>query len=446
MTSNIMASKYLLMAGLSVGLAACGDDVAGGGDGTSGETTLQQPSTGAPTTGLPGPDSTDSSGAPDQDDYGGSNDASSDDATTAADGESGPTDVGSTGEVQEAAVCGDGIVAGAEQCDDRNVLSGDGCSDGCLLETCGNGVVDAMEACDDGANGDPDDGCTAACQLPGCGDGYTQASLGEACDLGAANADAGECTTSCATAVCGDGLVFAGHEACDDGNAVEDDGCTGGCELPSCGDGLVQPGELCDPGVVSEESSCAITCKAKCLYLQPGPGPGKDTRAWSRPDMVDAKVPDWVEFSAMAWTWDGVPGVHRSFVAFDFSEIPPSAQVTSAILKLSGIGEHSSLSHSNASVLRRVVEPWQENGVSWNSQPATTSLHELTLSKSVAVDQDYQVSVLQLVKDSVIDPAHAHGFMLKLKDESYYAAMRFASSDHPVPSKRPWLQVCYRVD
>ncbi len=451
MALNIMAPRYfLLLAGLGVALAACGDDGVGAGE-TAGETTLQQTSTTSelPTTGLPGPHSSESSGSAGQEGSSGSEQESTSDASTLAGSSSGDTgDSGaeSTGEVEPAPACGDGIVGGQEQCDDGNALSGDGCSDECRLESCGDGFVDPNEACDDGANEDPDDGCTSACQLPACGDGLVQPSLGETCDLGAANADTGACTSSCAAAVCGDGLVLAGQEECDDGNAIAEDGCTVDCKLPSCGDGLVQPGELCDPGVISEEISCAPTCKAKCLYLQPGPATGKDTRAWSRPDMVNAKVPDWVEFTAMAWTWNGVPGVQRSFVAFDFSEIPASATVTSAMLKLSGIGEHSSLSHSNASVLRRVVDPWQENGVSWNSQPAATSLHEVTLSKSVAVDQDYQVSVLQLVKDSVIDPANGHGFMLRLKDESYYAAMRFASSDHPDPSKRPHLQVCYRVD
>lgn len=452
MTSNIMAPRYILLsAGLSVGLAACGDVTVGGGGSADGDTTLHQASTTdelEPTTGLPDPLSSDASGSMGLEGSGAVDESTSEGTTTAGSDteDTGVTGTESTDAVEPSPVCGDGVVDGAEQCDDGNTQGGDGCSDECRLESCGNGFVDLNEACDDSANEDPDDGCTAACQFPACGDGLIQASLGETCDLGPANADAGPCTSSCAAAVCGDGLVFADNEACDDGNAVADDGCTLDCELPSCGDGLVQPGELCDPGVMDEGTSCAVTCKAKCLYLQPGPGAGKDTRAWSRPDMVDANVPDWVEFTAMAWTWDGVPGVHRSFVEFDLSEIPASAHITSALLKLSGIGEHSSLSHSNASVLRRVVEPWQENGVSWNSQPATTSLHEVTLAKSVSVDQDYQVSVLQLVEDAVLDPAHAHGFMLGLKDESYYAAMRFASSDHPDAAKRPWLQVCYRVD
>jgi cysteine-rich repeat protein len=303
---------------------------------------------------------------------------------------------------------------------------------------------EGLAVCDD-ANQDQDDGCTASCQIPVCGDGFVQPGLGETCDQGMDNAESGQCTPSCAVAVCGDGLVLAGIEACDDGNAVANDGCTNDCKLPSCGDGLLQAGELCDLGQNGGDS-CSIDCKAKCLSLQPGPDLGNDTRAWSRPDKVNEKLSNWSEFSAIAWTWDGVPGVIRSFIQFDFSEIPQSAQVTSAMLNLYGIGKHSSLSHSNASVLRRVVDPWQEGGVSWASQPQATSLNEVTLPQSVNANQDYSVNLLPLVKYAVIDPDNSQGFSLRLKDESYYASMQFASSDHPDPSKRPRLQVCYRVE
>lgn len=453
----------LLSAGLSISAAACGDDAEVGGSGGS---TLDEPDMPGSTSGEPGSttgameaSSTSSAGSTGSASEGDSMNSTgstgsegttttttsmtSTTTTTTVGSSSGEVD-GSSGVV--APICGDGVVDGQEQCDDSNLQGGDGCSAACLLESCGNGVVDVGEACDDAANQNQDDGCTDTCQLPACGDGYVQPGIGESCDQGEGNLETGECTPSCTLAVCGDGLVRAGVEACDDGNAVANDGCTNDCKLPSCGDGLLQVGEVCDTGIQDDGTSCAIDCKAKCLYLQPGPDLGKDTRAWSRPDKVNEKISNWVEFSALAWTWDGVPGVMRSFIQFDFSEIPKTAKVTSALLNLYGIGKHSSLSHSNASVLRRVVDPWQEGGVSWASKPQTTALNEVALPQSVNPDQDYSVSVLPLVKDAVLDPDHAHGFMLKLNDESYYASMQFASSDHPDPSKRPRLQVCYRVE
>lgn len=83
-----------------------------------------------------------------------------------------------------------------------------------------------------------------------CGDGFVDP--GESCDESfAGNNDAGACTQGCKTASCGDGLVWAGHEACDQGpdnNDVKWGGCTTTCELgPRCGDGAFQPGdEECD--------------------------------------------------------------------------------------------------------------------------------------------------------------------------------------------------------
>lgn len=444
MNHRTSVRQYLLLsAGLSISAAACGDD---SGVGTSNSSTSDEPEMPASTSG--GPSQTTSSmegsstGTTSSASEGNSTGVDDSTSTTMAAGSSTGAVEGSSGE--PVPMCGDGLVDSEEQCDDGNILGGDGCSDSCHLESCGNGVVDVGEVCDD-ANQDQDDGCTASCQIPVCGDGFVQPGLGETCDQGMDNAESGQCTPSCAVAVCGDGLVLAGIEACDDGNAVANDGCTNDCKLPSCGDGLLQAGELCDLGQNGGDS-CSIDCKAKCLSLQPGPDLGNDTRAWSRPDKVNEKLSNWSEFSAIAWTWDGVPGVIRSFIQFDFSEIPQSAQVTSAMLNLYGIGKHSSLSHSNASVLRRVVDPWQEGGVSWASQPQATSLNEVTLPQSVNANQDYSVNLLPLVKYAVIDPDNSQGFSLRLKDESYYASMQFASSDHPDPSKRPRLQVCYRVE
>jgi cysteine-rich repeat protein len=91
-----------------------------------------------------------------------------------------------------------------------------------------------------------------------CGDG-TQ-TPGEACDDGEANQDDayGGCTSLCRRGPrCGDGKLQAAKEACDDGANItpystDGEGCAPGCELPaSCGDAQVDSlfGEACDDGV-----------------------------------------------------------------------------------------------------------------------------------------------------------------------------------------------------
>src|SRR5262245_55260467 len=59
--------------------------------------------------------------------------------------------------------------------------------------------------------------------------------------------------------VCGDGIVGPG-EACDDGNAVDEDACTSVCELARCGDGIPQPGEECDDGNTDSTDACVASC------------------------------------------------------------------------------------------------------------------------------------------------------------------------------------------
>ena len=55
------------------------------------------------------------------------------------------------------------------------------------------------------------------------------------------------CQGICQAGICGDGLV-APTEACDDGNAVDNDACRNDCMFPpltGCGNLIVEPGELC---------------------------------------------------------------------------------------------------------------------------------------------------------------------------------------------------------
>ncbi len=80
----------------------------------------------------------------------------------------------------------------------------------------------------------------------------------EACDDGnAVNDD--ECTNACKLPTCGDSIVN-GKEECDDGNAVNTDTCTSACELAACGDGYQQSGETCDDGNTTAGDGCNATC------------------------------------------------------------------------------------------------------------------------------------------------------------------------------------------
>ncbi|MDC0717558.1 DUF4215 domain-containing protein [Nannocystis bainbridge] len=133
-------------------------------------------------------------------------------------------------------VCGDGQLDPGEACDDGNDDDADNCKADCSLHACGDGLVGPNEACDDGNEVDDDD-CSNDCQSPLCGDGIVQADVGEVCDDGMFNADDAACTLACKAAKCGDGLLWAGMEACDDGNPIDDDACANDCTVATCDDG-----------------------------------------------------------------------------------------------------------------------------------------------------------------------------------------------------------------
>jgi hypothetical protein len=187
------------------------------------------------------------------------------------------------------------------------------------------------------------------------------------------------------------------------------------------------------------------------LDLQPGPVDGKDV-------MLDDYYPNTnsgngEELNSLAWTVSGTPMAQRSLLQFDLSAIPLLSIITSAELTLynnptstNGLlnGEHSQLSGSNQSWLRRVVTAWTENTVTWNTAPLTTATNETSLPADTDVHQDYVIDVRNLVQDMVNNPSTSFGFMLQLDTEQYYRCLLFASSDHPNTALHPKLNICYK--
>jgi cysteine-rich repeat protein len=197
--------------------------------------------------------------------------------------------------------CGNGVVTQGEICDDSNLVSGDGCDANCTPTGCGNGIVTEGEACEPPGVGTCGPDCQRICVGdPDCADAdpctVAERCVGTACAVDPAPTDDGEpCTVDscdasgvhhvamedgaacvlaaqpgaralclagvCGVSRCGDGWVDAGApgggEACDDGDAVDDDGCTNACTLPRCGDGIVQAGEECDGG-----AQCSASCRS----------------------------------------------------------------------------------------------------------------------------------------------------------------------------------------
>ena len=176
---------------------------------------------------------------------------------------------------------------------------------------------------------------------------------------------------------------------------------------------------------------------------------------------VNTYYGDNARISAEVWTNGGSLTYLRSLLDFDLSSIPSTAVVTDARLNLyspnpqnTATDKHysylstgsNSTYKSNASYLKRIVTPWDENHVTWNTQPQTISLNQISLNQSSSYLQDYlNIDIKNTLQDMVHKPDSAYGLMLMLQNETTYARMTFTSSDYSNVSIQPHLTVKYKV-
>lgn len=183
--------------------------------------------------------------------------------------------------------------------------------------------------------------------------------------------------------------------------------------------------------------------------LQPNADAGTDAVVWSLEPIVN--YGDFIELRAMDWTWDGEQGTHRSFFQFNLGNIPVNAEICYAYLSLyhndtTSSQYNSSLSGPNTSVLSRVITPWSENLVTWDTQPSITMTNSVTIPESVLLYEDMlDIDVTAMVADMIADPMNSFGFSLRLETEEFYRRRVFATSDNPDSTRHPKLELCYSL-
>lgn len=149
-----------------------------------------------------------------------------------------------------------------------------------------------------------------------------------------------------------------------------------------------------------------------------------------------------------AYTISGSNGglnVNRALIDFDLTSIPKGSIITSANLNLYAIGQLGILNGhvgNNNSVLQRITEDWKEDKVTWNAQPSTTNINQVSLPASNNSLEDYlNIDVTSLVQDLIDN--NNYGVLLKLENEIKTNALLFCSSNHPDINKHPKIEVCY---
>jgi len=190
-----------------------------------------------------------------------------------------------------------------------------------------------------------------------------------------------------------------------------------------------------------------ITPPEFTVEIQPGPEDGKDAQLWTiMPDNNYGNIP---KFDCSGWTHSGDPGVNRGIIDFDLSSIPENAVITDAKLNLYFVClEPSYFGHTgeNDAYLQLITQPWEENTVTWNTQPATTEDFQVYLPPSADPYMDYtDLDVTELVQKLQSEPETYHGIMLRLLNENPYRCLLFASSDLDTAEMRPKLVVTYTL-
>jgi hypothetical protein len=189
------------------------------------------------------------------------------------------------------------------------------------------------------------------------------------------------------------------------------------------------------------------------MFFQPGPVTGKDA-------MISNLEPDknfgdyrYFEATFMTEPLLTVMRSNRSLIFFDMSKLPKSAVIKKAVLKLMydlPLPWDSTIFISgNATavkpygVLQRIIEPWEENTVTWNRQPKTSEVGQVFIQPFIKNSNAIEVDVTSLIVMTGTNTLPNNGMLFKLGSNERFKGFRFASSDYPDSLMRPRLSVQY---
>ncbi|MEO8761131.1 MAG: DNRLRE domain-containing protein [Bacteroidia bacterium] len=188
----------------------------------------------------------------------------------------------------------------------------------------------------------------------------------------------------------------------------------------------------------------APSSDSTCVVFQPDTA-GKDAYITSLSS--SANYGTYIENDAISWTNGGTAFNSRSLIQFNLSSIPTTAVVTSAVLSLYGDTSTSNTqgsTGSNAAYLNMITSSWQENTVTWNNQPTTTTTNQVIVPQSTSTSQNYpSINIANFVQSWVTTPSANNGMMLDLQTEATYRSLVLCSSDYPHAGQHPKLEVCY---
>jgi len=151
------------------------------------------------------------------------------------------------------------------------------------------------------------------------------------------------------------------------------------------------------------------------------------------------------------WTAGSTAEIGRSYIKFDYSDLPADVIIVSAQLSLyadptptAGNLVDAHFGNANSIFIQRINSDWSPTTIKWNNQPTSITTNQVSLLSTTSNFQnDLNIDVSALVRDMLVNGNY--GFALKLQDENnVYNIRQYASSYHTQTDKIPKLVINYK--
>lgn len=202
----------------------------------------------------------------------------------------------------------------------------------------------------------------------------------------------------------------------------------------------------------------ASTSQYKIVVLQPDPDKGKDAMISNLNPEKNFGAHKYFEATFLSEPVLTVMRSNRSLIYFNLDTIPKSAVIKKVMLTLSydlpipfdstyliNINPTTTGINWYGAVLQQVVEPWEEDKVTWATQPKTIEANQVYVSPFIKNANFIDIDVTRLFVSVAEIAAPNHGMMFRLWPTEKFPGFRFVSSDYAEPKMRPRLTVYYTL-
>jgi len=139
----------------------------------------------------------------------------------------------------------------------------------------------------------------------------------------------------------------------------------------------------------------------------------------------------------------------RAYLRFDLSWLEEEREIEQAFLVLHAaeLANARALRGNNALMVGQLTEPWEEDTVTWQRQPAMEKIADddgssfIRIAAGTKEDVVYKIDITPIVQQWHRDASSNLGIGIRLEAETGNAAARFASSDAEDESLRPALLI-----